>query len=112
MSRDTSSPSSEPPPYSEEKKEPKEHPEPIETAKSVVSDAASAVTAAAVTVKDKAQQELRQRKVSSGATATTPSEKKASPQFAQAVAPTVQGVSVQLTALLCFLSFMIAYLFF
>lgn len=105
-SRDTSSPSQEPPPYTEEKSEPAA----LDTAKSVVSDAASTVTAAAASVKDKAQQELRQRKVSSGATTTTP--KKPAAPLAQAVPPTVQGVSVQITALLCFLSFLIAYLFF
>lgn len=82
----------------------------METAKSVVSDAASTVTAAAVSVKDKAQQELRQRKPSSGAATT--SQKKSTPQLAQATPPTVQGVSVKITALLCFLSFLIAYLFF
>lgn len=82
----------------------------MEAVKSAAAAVASSATASAVSVKETAERELRKREVTSGASTTT--EKKPAPQLAQAVAPTVQGVPVKITAALCFLAFMIAYLFF
>lgn len=50
---------------------------------------------------------LRQRVVPSES-----SEKKPAPELAQAVKQTADGVSVQIVALLCLLSFLLAYFFF
>ncbi|CAH0058790.1 unnamed protein product [Clonostachys solani] len=111
-----SSPSTAPPPYPEIKTEEVEEPklEAIKAAPAPVKAAAAAVVSAATTtatsVKDTVDQELKKRNISSGATATA--ERPAAPRTAQAVVPTVQGVPVKTTALLCFLAFLIAYLFF
>lgn len=107
-SHDTFTPSAAPPPYSDDKKEPVE--EKGKPVKQVVNETAATVASAAVKVKEKAEQELRQRNIASGASTTT--QKQPAPTLAQAVSPAAQGVPVKITALLCFLAFLIAYFFF
>jgi hypothetical protein len=121
-----SSHSPAPPSYSEFSKE-QPQPEPQETkpepAKSVVSQAASTVTATAQATYEELKAKLvqaeaqiaslqesglRQRNVKS----VVEDAKKAAPEVAQAVKQTVEGVPVQIVALLCLLSFLLAYFFF
>lgn len=119
------SPSTAPPPYPTEDtpvqdEEPEEKPE----AKSTISQATTAVASAAETTVDAlkaklAQAEaqiaslketgLRQRNVKS---APVDDEKRAVAKMNQAVKQTVEGVPVQIAALLCLISFLLAYFFF
>lgn len=118
-------PSTAPPPYPTEDtpvqdEEPEEKPE----AKSTISQATTAVTSAAEATVEAlkaklAQAEaqiaalketgLRQRNVKS---ASVDDEKRAVPKVNQAVKQTVEGVPVQIAALLCLISFLLAYFFF
>ncbi|KAH6986234.1 PapD-like protein [Ilyonectria sp. MPI-CAGE-AT-0026] len=122
---DETSPSTAPPPYPTEEtpvqdEEPEEKPE----AKSTISQATTAVTSAAEATVDAlkaklAQAEaqiaslketgLRQRNVKS---ASVDDEKRAVAKVNQAVKQTVEGVPVQIAALLCLISFLLAYFFF
>ncbi|KAL6857488.1 phosphatidylinositol-binding protein scs2 [Amphichorda felina] len=94
-----------PPPYSDEAKS---EPEDVKS-----ESPKSAVTAAAATISTAAKEAtttdatIRQR-VKTSATGV----KEASGQLAQAVPQNVQGVPVKITALLCFLAFLVGYFFF
>ncbi|KAH8673006.1 PapD-like protein [Ilyonectria robusta] len=122
---DETSPSTAPPPYPTEDtpvqdEEPEEKPE----AKSTISQATTAVTSAAEATVDALKAELaqaeaqiaalketglRQRNVKS---ASVDDEKRAVAKVNQAVKQTVEGVPVQIAALLCLISFLLAYFFF
>ena len=118
-----SSQSPAPPAYSESRAQPASQETKPEPAKSVVSQAASTVSATAQATYEElkaklAQAEaqivslqesgLRQRNVK-GAVEDV---KKPAAEMAQAVKQTVEGVPVQIVALLCLLSFLLAYFFF
>jgi len=93
-----------PPPYTEPKSEPEEVKP--ESPKSAVSAAAATISAAA---KDATSTDstMRQR-VKTGASGV----KQAGGQLAQAAPQVVQGVPVHITAVLCFLAFLVGYIFF
>jgi len=105
------SPSTAPPPYTDT---PKSQPEEIkEQAQAAAATAATSLQATAQstveTVKEATRTDsvVRQR-VAKGAEEA----KKATGQLAQAVPQQVHGVSVPIVAMLCFLSFLVAYFFF
>ncbi|KAH7011405.1 PapD-like protein [Ilyonectria destructans] len=122
---DETSPSTAPPPYpTEDTPVHDEEPEEKSEAKSTISQATAAVTSAAETTVDAlkaklAQAEaqiaslketgLRQRNVKS---APVDDEKRPVAKMNQAVKQTVEGVPVQIAALLCLISFLLAYFFF
>lgn len=118
-------PSTAPPPYAtEDTPEPEdEKPEEKPEAKSTISQATTAVTSVAESTIEElkaklAQAEaqianlreagLRQRNVKT----TVSDEKPAYPRTNQAVKQTVEGVPVQMAAILCLISFLLAYFFF
>jgi cobalamin biosynthesis Mg chelatase CobN len=119
-----SSQSPAPPSYSETaKRQPEAQETKVESAKAAVAQAASTVSATAQATYDELKAKLvqaeaqianlqdsglRQRNVKSAAEDI----KKPAAEMAQAVKQTVEGVPVQIVALLCLLSFLLAYFFF